>query len=147
MLYSVEDNVKPLKNVNQREINKRKINDDLEDSQNNEIYYKPRKEIENGDSHNQNLEESHDKVNGLKSQNSSANVTPNGRIRIKHNKVPSQSTDKKSFRSKLSTVSKGNRSRVTNRRAGSMAANTNVEQTGTISLAMQILNMDEEEKE
>lgn len=146
-MLSVEDNVKPLKNVDQREVNKRKINDDLEDSQNNEIPHNPDREIKNLDSHNQNLDESHDKVNGLKSQKSSANVTPNSRIRIKHNKVPSQSTDKKSFRAKLSTVSKSNRSRVASRRGGSMVANTNVEQTGTISLAMQILNMDEEEKQ
>ena len=147
MLYSVEDNVKLSNNVDQKNNNKRRINDDLEDDQNNDINNNPEGGHKHGDSGNQNLEESHDQVNDFKGDKSSANVTPNERIRIKHNKVPSQSTDKKSFRSKISTVSKGYRSRVVSRRAGSMAANTNTEKNGTISLAMQILNMDEEDKQ
>lgn len=54
---------------------------------------------------------------------------------------------KKSYRTKLTTVSKGKRSRVS-RRGKSMETSSNTRaQTGAISMAMKVLNMDEEEKD
>jgi hypothetical protein len=71
-------------------------------------------------------------------------ATPISKSDAKGVKGLSQVASKKSFRSKLSTVSRANRSR----RAGStIISGAPAPKTGTISVAMQILNMDEDEKE
>ena len=56
-----------------------------------------------------------------------------------------ETTSKKSLRSKQSTVNKNRDSRI-RRRRGSIARHSMSHNNGTVSLAMQILNMSEEEK-
>lgn len=123
------------------------MNDDLDGGQDPGIYNRPGEDIKDGDVNDNHIEESNDQVNDLKRHISPPSVNSNGSIRIRQNKAASLIGSKKSLRSKLSAVSKNNRTRMISGRTGRKTATSDADKTGAIGIAMQVLNMDEDEKE
>jgi hypothetical protein len=136
MLYSVEETVQPPKNDEQRYTKNNKINNDLDaevsggfsqyDSENGAE--KPRKAHYNKYDSGINSREGHNLIQSNMS-------TPKG--------IPSKAP---TSRSKLASMSKGSRSRISHIR-GKSGPNGITQKTGQITIAMQVLNMDEDEKE
>ena len=151
MLYSVEDNVHPPHEDNQQYRHKPDINNDLKEEENEDILYSQNYTNEEKVSNKGKLEDTlareNEKSINLERLKGMGMASPPSKIATSGGKQNSQTTSKKSHRSKLTTVSKGKRSRAS-RRAGSMVTyNTSRSRTGKISIAMKVLNMDEDEKE
>lgn len=136
MLYSVEDTVQPPKNDQQRHAKNNRLNHDLDaeasggfsqyDSENGAEKPKRGQHIKYDSGIN-----SREGTNLIQSNMS----TPKG--------MPSKAP---TSRSKLASMSKGNRSRISHIR-GKSGPNGITQKTGQITIAMQVLNMDEDEKE
>ena len=152
MMYSVEDRVGPPRGDEQRYAAIKRGNKDLEPeasggfSQYNSSNHggsKPTSET--------NLKQSINGVNKLREssrpQQDSDKDEDSGSIAVtsKVKKTPVH-VDKKSIHSKQSSVSKIQKSRISHRRGSSTNYEAN-NKTGAVSIAMQILNMDEDEKE
>lgn len=152
MMYSVEDRVNSPQNDQQKKIKNRKsLNQDIEPEESGG--FSQYSDSNNGHDKSERAEKlvrHNENTTGAKGKDyepqESANATPTSRIDTKAMRSISQAALSKASRSKQNTVSKGKRSRVGHRR-GSTHNFEGTHKTGTISIAMQILNMDEEEKE
>jgi hypothetical protein len=147
MLVSPQNNMKPPEMDDQSLDRENEMNDDLDDGQDPGIYNRPDADIKNGVVNDKYIEESNDQVNDMNRHIRPQSVNSNSSIRIRKNKVASLVGSKKSFRPKLSAVSKNNRSRMISGKTGRKSATSEADKTGAIGIAMQILNMDEDEKE
>jgi hypothetical protein len=147
MLVSPQNNIKPPEMDDESLDRENEMNDDLDDGQNPDIYNRPNVDIKDGGVNDKHIEESNDQVNDLKRHIRPPSVNSNSSIRIRQNKVASLIKPKKSPQSKLSALSKNNRTRMISGRTGRKTATSDADKTGAIGIAMQVLNMNEDEKE
>ena len=147
MLVSPQNNIKPPEMDDQSLDRENEMNDDLDDGQDPGIYNRPDADIKNSVINDKYIEESNDQVNDMNRHIRPQSASSNSSIRIRKNKVAPLVGSKKLFRPKLSAVSKNNRSRMISGKTGIKTATSEADKTGAIGIAMQILNMDEDEKE
>lgn len=150
MLYSVEDKVNPPRRDEQRPTLRDSINNDLEGEVNGDF-------LQYNNSNTSATKLVSEIPNGRYNENESYNNTPLRPTEPEYQPKEDLNGDntvlklspahtRKSTRTKLSTVSKDQRSRLSRRR-GSTGHLRTTQKSGPVSIAMQVLNMDEEEKE
>mmetsp|Transcript_9299 Transcript_9299/g.8960 ORF Transcript_9299/g.8960 Transcript_9299/m.8960 type:complete len:408 (+) Transcript_9299:1-1224(+) len=149
-MYSVEDSVHPPQRDNHRRGPEDLINQDLEENSArlNSGHHNqdtPEASVNKAKGLDDALGQESERMSKITGKRVEGVISPN--IGISGKRKSPFTVSKKSYRSKITTVSKEKRSRVS-RRGGSMETSSNTRaQTGAIGMAMKVLNMDEEEKE